>query len=74
VAPVGPVEPPPKKTSREIIPVNGSMYKESLADATGKSPNPIDTSLTVSDTLKLETNLSVDIFTAEVSLATLPKL
>jgi hypothetical protein len=74
VAPVAPVDPPPTGTSRDIIPVNGSIYKILLADPTGKLGNSTISNLTVSDTLNSETNLFVDKFVSELSFATLPKL
>jgi hypothetical protein len=70
VVPVAPL----KKTSREIIPVNGSIYKILLAVPTtilGRSAYSVDT---VSVTIILETDLPVDIFDSAPSLATLPKL
>jgi hypothetical protein len=72
--PVGPVEPPPTGTSREIIPVNGSIYKILLADPTGKLGKSTNSIFTVSDTLNSETDLFVEKFVNELSFATLPKL
>jgi hypothetical protein len=74
VAPVAPVDPPPTGTSRDIIPVNGSIYKILLADPTGKLGKSTDSILTVSVTLNSETDLFVEKFVSELSFATLPKL
>jgi hypothetical protein len=74
MAPVAPVEPPPTGTSRERLPVNGSIYKILLADPTGKLGNSTISKLTVSDTLNSETDLFVEKFVSELSFATLPKL
>ena len=79
VAPTGPVGPvvpvaPLTGTSREIIPVNGSIYIILIAVPTTILGRSIYSVLNVSVTIILETDLSVDKFVSALSLVILPKL